>query len=225
MSAAAVPDDKDKAKDESQTKHPAYRTRRLIVLVALSIGLMGFLLVSAVALYVYAYGQTDRAAPADVIVVLGGGVNTDGSPTDAQTRRVLHAVTLYQRGLAAKMLCTGGQLPNRPRSEASACVALAEAHGVPATAILREDVSRDTEENIVQAKQVMAANGLHSALIVSDSYHLFRANWLCGLYNLPASFSPAQATQGALPLGEGLIGAYREIGALAWDWLRIQSGG
>ena len=55
----------------------------------------------ALAVTIVRYGATDRARPADVIIVLGGG--------DVGTaRRAEHAAALYHAGYAPHVLCTGG---------------------------------------------------------------------------------------------------------------------
>lgn len=189
--------------------------------VLLLVGLISFLGVSAVAAFVFFYGQIDRAAAADVIIVLGAGTWPDGSPTWAQIRRVRHGVALYQKGLAPWMICTGGYTQNHPVSEAQTCVDLALSLGVPASAILREDVSLTTVENVIESQRLMQAHGLHNALLVSDNYHLFRAEWLFRSYGIPVVSSPAQATEGVIPWFSGLWGSYREVGALVVNGVRL----
>jgi uncharacterized SAM-binding protein YcdF (DUF218 family) len=186
---------------------------------------IGFVGASIAAGFIYHYGQQfvgKRTPQADLIVILGAGVNRDGSPTSEQVGRVAHGVSLYKQNIAPRLLCTGRQAPGRPISEAQTCVDLAEAQGVPADDILREDISANTQENIIQAQRVMAANRLHKAVIVSDSYHLFRTQWLCDFYGLPAFYSAAETTQGPLPLAEAMFESYREVGALIWDNVRIR---
>ncbi len=183
--------------------------------------LAGGTLISAVALFVYLYGQADRAAPADVIIVLGAGTRADGTPNRGQIRRVRHGVALYKQGIAPYLLCTGGYTNNHPRSEAQTCIDLASALGVPATALLREDVSTTTQENVIESRRVMNSLGLQRAVVVSDNYHLFRAEWLFHVYGVSVSLSPAQATEGALSIQTALLGTYREVGALVWNGLRL----
>ena len=209
--------------------HP--RQRRLAVSGAVLIGL-GFLVATLVALFVFFYGENQRdplpdAHSADVILILDAGTHRDGQPSGAQRRRVNHAVVLYQRGVAPYILCTGAlDRADYVKSEAQACVDQAIALGVPSSAILREDASTSTEQNLFEAKQVLAANHLNTDVIVSDSFHLFRAERLVAHYGLTVTaYSPAQATQGALPLIEGTLSCYREVGALIWDTLRILQGG
>ena len=210
---------------------PRYRRWRRLIGGLLITLLGGFLLVTALAAFVYLYGEALRdplpaAHSADAIIVLGGGTYRNGQPDRAQARRVQHAVDLYQRGVASYLLCTGAlDRPNYAKSEAQACVDQAVAAGVPSGAILREDRSANTEQNLINAQQVLAANQLHSAVIVSDSYHLFRAQRLVAHYGLNiTAYSPAQATQGTLSPGEALWSSYREVGAMLWDTIRIVQG-
>ncbi|MHB8625446.1 MAG: YdcF family protein [Aggregatilineales bacterium] len=205
------------------------RRRRLKRVVRLSAILapIGFVAASIAAALVYQYGQqfVGTTPPSvDAIIVLGAGANWDGSPTTSQIRRVTHGVALYKQGVAPRLLCTGRRAPGHLKSEAQTCVELAQTQGVPADAILREDASANTQENIIQSQRVMAANGLHTAVIVSDLYHLFRAQWLCGWYGLAASYSAAETTQGPLPVGEAVLYSYREVGALIVDNVRLRLG-
>jgi len=95
---------------------------------------------------IYALGQTDHAAPADVIVILGGGVFQDGTPSSAEIRRAQHAAALFRRGLSPLILCTGGyDSPRHTISEAAACAELLQAAGLPSSAIMIEEQSQSTE--------------------------------------------------------------------------------
>ncbi len=193
------------------------RGRRYIIWFVILIG--GLLSFAAFA--IYQYGAVDRAAPADLIIVLGAGTEVDGTPTGAQVRRVAHAVALYKRGLAGWLLCTGGFGAGRPVSEAQTCVDGARAAGVPAAAILREDISQTTLSNATEARRVMTAHHLHSAILVTDNFHLLRAEWLFHTFGMTIFVSPAQATQGPLPPIEALRSTLREVGALPWNVLRL----
>ncbi len=173
-------------------------------------------LATALAVYAYNYGQADHAARADVIVILGGGTDEDGSASPATTRRVIHAAALYQRGLAPWVLCTGGYTGNHPQSEARACADLAQTKGVPATAILLEENSTSTEENAIETRKVMQARNLKTALVVSDNFHLYRAEMLFHVYGMTVFMSPAQITSGPLEWWRAVFDSYREAAALTW---------
>jgi uncharacterized SAM-binding protein YcdF (DUF218 family) len=194
------------------------RTR--IGLVALA--LLGGLWLAAT-LAVDAYGQVDRAQPADVIVVLGTHVAADGGPSPGLARRADHAAALYRRGLAAAIICTGGPAAGLPSEAAVACARIA-AHGVPDGALIREERSRSTEENAREAAALMQARGWRRAILVSDGFHLYRAERLFGAAGVTAYGSPAQATAGPMAPHERLPRAAREVLALAWYALKTALG-
>ncbi len=172
-----------------------------------------------VALAIHAYGMQDQASEADVIVVLGAGLRRSGEPGWALTRRSVHAADLYKRGIAPRVICTGGQAPNRPRSEASACRDVLLRYGVPSDAILLEDRSRSTEENARNSQQIMQAGGLEKAVIVSDSYHLLRAHLIFSLEGIDAVTSPvpAELIRSRRFYAQSLV---RELVALHWQVLK-----
>lgn len=171
-------------------------------------------------LYVYQYGQPDRAAPADVIIILGAGTRPNGAPTAAYYRRIRHGVALYEAGLAPYVLCTGGYTARHPKSEARACADVVRDLGVPEHAILLEEISRSTEENAIEARRMMDGLGLHTAILVSDNFHLLRAEWIFRDYGIPVALSPAQATTGPLYWRTALSNTAREVAALGWYALK-----
>src|SRR3990172_6679403 len=97
--------------------------------------LIALALVSIVA--IDRYGMTDRAQPADVIVVLGSRVYRSGQPGPSLTRRAKWAVALYKKGVAPVIICSGGLGPFPP-TEAEAACDLAQSLGVPRSAALLE---------------------------------------------------------------------------------------
>lgn len=133
------------------------------------------IVVSGLVGLIHHYGTTDAAQTADVIVVLGAGVTRNGNPGSALYRRTLHAGELWQQGKAPYILCTGAQASNRPNSEAEACRRTLMQHGVPASAVLMEMNSRSTEENAIYAREMLQVRGWQQAILVTDSYHMFRA--------------------------------------------------
>ncbi len=165
---------------------------------------------------VFLYGRFDQAEAADVIVVLGAGLEPGGRPGRAMTRRVQQAATLYARGLAQGMICTGGVGAGQSRSEASVCRDLLQRRGVAAGAILLEDSSHSTEENALYSKALMEARGWQRAILVSDGYHLLRARWIFERIGLTVSTSPAADPPPTWHVGYTL----REVGAFYWLGLR-----
>lgn len=197
---------------------PKPRRRWLIYLLRFAaISLLVWLLVcTGLALYIYSYGTTERARPADVIVVLGSGLFRDGSPGPSLWVRSRHAATLYHDGYATTIICTGGQAATRPRSEADACREVLGYYAVPASAVVLEANSYSTEENAMRVRDLMQANNWQSALVVTQGYHILRATHLFEKYNVDAAFSPVPAEQDR-PRHFSLM---REVAALQWQLLK-----
>ena len=171
-----------------------------------------------------AYGLQDQARPADVIVILGSRVYPGGQPGPSLTRRTQHAVALYRQGLAPAIICSGGQAGPETSTEAAAACGLATTLGVPSSALLLEDQARSTEENALDTAAIMAKHDLHTVVVVSDGYHLYRANllfWRAGVVPYP---SPAQATTGPMNPIERYGRETRELAALAWYWGKTALG-
>jgi uncharacterized SAM-binding protein YcdF (DUF218 family) len=111
--------------------------------------------------------------------------------------RTQHAIALYQAGYAPSLILCGG-VGNNPPSEAEVMRRIAVGAGVPADALVLEDQSHSTEENLASAKKLMDARGWHSAVIVSDPFHLYRAEIIArdvgiAAYGSGASNSPTYA--------------------------------
>jgi uncharacterized SAM-binding protein YcdF (DUF218 family) len=186
--------------------------RRWLVILFVITGLAGMLLVSVLAVIIIRYGQTDRTRESDVIIVLGAG-------NIGTARRAEHAAALYRQGFAPYVLCTGiRSAGDSTYSEAEWCARVAQQHGVPAPALVLEEHSRSTEENAIESAAVMRAHGWSSAIIVSDDFHLFRANWLFERQGVRVYPSPAQITSNAgIGDREKAIAVLREVAALIWQ--------
>jgi uncharacterized SAM-binding protein YcdF (DUF218 family) len=110
----------------------------------------------------------------DAIIVLGSPADEDGNPTPIQLARVTEAVHEYGRGVATRLILTGGAAHNR-FVEARVMARTAQAQGIPESAIFVEPESRDTIQNACFAKCIMKAHGWRSAEVISSPYHLPRA--------------------------------------------------
>jgi uncharacterized SAM-binding protein YcdF (DUF218 family) len=123
-------------------------------------------------------------APAAAIVVLGNRPPTDaaGHVMPETDRRVRAGVALYERGLAPRLVLTGGPAPH-DRVEAEVMRDLAIHLGVPAAAILIEPTARDTIDNARESVRLLCADDSPAPcqpdiILVSSPYHLVRAQSL-----------------------------------------------
>ena len=139
---------------------------RLLLLVVL--WLLG------VAAYVVWVGERDQAAPADVIIVLGAAAY-DARPSPVFEERIRHGIDLHARGLAPRIIFTGGFGTGARFAESEVAKRYALRHDVSPEAILIETLSRTTRQNLQQAAALMRKHHMHRAIIVSDPLHMARA--------------------------------------------------
>ena len=185
--------------------------------------LLGVVLLAWLWVQIDRFGQVDRARQADVIVVLGARVWPSGRPSDALARRTLHAVRLYQEGLAATIIFSGA-LGAHPPTEAQAAARLAMDQGVPPEAIVLEEKGYSTEESAFFVSEIMCAQGWQTAIVVSDAYHLWRVNLLFDKAGIKAYPSPAHDERYPLSKRAYLYQLGREVVAVAWYYVKSWLG-
>lgn len=132
-------------------------------------------------------GEQQQPQQNDVIIVLGAGVWANG-PSPSMQGRTRHAAALYHQGYAQHLIVSGG-LGDYPPTEAKAMQELLIQLDVPAESIILEEQSVNTEENIAYSKELMDQQGLNTALIVTDVFHLKRALLIAKKQGLTASGS------------------------------------
>ena len=189
-------------------------TRRVILRFLLVTLAVWMVVIAGLTLLVILYGQVDNRRPSDVIVVLGAGLRRDNQPNLALIRRSEQGAVLYHEGVAPFIICSGGYAQNRTRSEADACREILESNGVPRSAIVMEDRSRSTEENAIYTREIMQTRGWSTAVIVSDGYHMLRAQWIFTDYGIDIVTSPAPTRP---RLSTFVTSVAREIVALHWQ--------
>lgn len=140
------------------------------------------------------YANRDDRAPADCIIVLGAG--TDGKiPNPVFRERLHHAVTLYHEGYADIILLTGGYSPGNEHSDAYIAGAYLQSLGIPAEAILLEERSTITQENLKFSKEIMENEELSTCILVSDPLHMKRSIMMAKDYKIQAVSSPTPTTR------------------------------
>ena len=128
---------------------------------------------------------------ADAIVVLGARVMPDGELSTTLEHRIETAYAAYEQKLADQFIVCGAQGSDEPVTEAFAMAQYLRARGVPESSIHLEDQSTDTEQNLRNARSIMEAQGLKSALLVTSDYHMTRAMWLSEDVGVDAAAYPA----------------------------------
>jgi uncharacterized SAM-binding protein YcdF (DUF218 family) len=148
-------------------------------------------------LSVFLFGRVDEARQADAIVVLGAA-QYDGRPSPVLRARLDHAIDLYDRGLAPRLILTGGVGIGDTISEAAVGQRYAVRHGVAEADILLESSGLSSEESMLAVSRLMRAHQLTTALLVSDPFHMLRLRLLATRLGLRAHSSPTRSSPIAL---------------------------
>ena len=142
----------------------------------------------------------EAQAPAccyEAIVVLGGGMTPAAPPylmdpdLSEAADRIWHAARLYHRGVAKKIIVSGGSFAayngGPATSEAEAMRRFLIDLGVPSEAIVSEPNSLNTLENIRNVRQMV---GDARVALVTSGYHMPRALMLARRANLTVGAFP-----------------------------------
>ena len=107
----------------------------------------------------------------DCIIILGCGVKDDGRPSDMLYDRIITGVELYKKGIAPRILMSGDH-GRTDYDEVGTMKKYAVDMGVPEDAVFCDHAGFSTYESMVRANKVF---GIENAVVVTQSYHLYRA--------------------------------------------------
>lgn len=139
------------------------------------------------------YSRRDDAGRADAIIVLGAAQYV-GRPSPVLKARLDHAVSLYEQGLAPRMILTGGTGVGDTTSEAAVSRRYVLRKGVPDDAIVTEDEGRTTRQSVAAVAAWMRAHDDTTALFVSDPFHMLRLSVLARRHGLVPLSSPTRTS-------------------------------
>lgn len=168
---------------------PVRRFVRRLLVGAL---LVGALLVGGTGFRVWQVARIDDRNQADVVLVLGAA-QYGGTPSKVLEARLRHAKVLFDEGVAEHILTTGGRQPGDDYTEAQASANWLTENGVPRGAVLGVGEGSDTFGSLRAAARAAADHGWHTAVIVSDPWHSFRARTMAADVGLDAWTSPTHS--------------------------------
>ncbi|MEQ3551810.1 YdcF family protein [Pseudonocardia nematodicida] len=129
-------------------------------------------------IYATVYGRLPARSGADFVLVLGAGL-IRGKITPLLAGRLDQALAVRERqsstGAAPILVTSGGRGADEPVAEAEAMADYLLGRGISEEAVLREDRSRSTLENLMFSDRIMAARvpGYHCVVVTND-FHVFR---------------------------------------------------
>ncbi len=136
----------------------------------------------------------EEARPADVILVLGAA-EYRGRPSPVLRARLDHALELWERKLAPRILTTGGAGGDPVFTESTVGRTYLMTHGVPSEMIIVENEGDSTVYSISAVAEIMQRMELKSAIVVSDGYHIWRVKKMLEARGIAAWGSPRPEKQ------------------------------
>jgi vancomycin permeability regulator SanA len=132
--------------------------------------------------------DTRRVDRADVVAVLGAA-QYSGRPSPTFEARLEHALLLFEKGFAPRVLVLGAGRPGDVTTEAEAGRAWLVDHGVPDDAAFAEPQGNTTLESLEAASTWMGQRDLDTVFRVSDPWHNLRIRRMAGDLGITAMVS------------------------------------
>src|SRR3954451_15407181 len=132
------------------------------------------LVVVSTALAIWWNARQDSRPVSDAIVVLGSA-QYNGVPSSIFEARLLHAVRLYEDGVAPVIVTVGGKATGDQFTEAEAGRDYLANAGIPADALLAVPEGVDTLQSMRAVAPAFDERGWTSAVLVTDPWHAIRA--------------------------------------------------
>jgi uncharacterized SAM-binding protein YcdF (DUF218 family) len=149
------------------------------------------LLVTSTALAIWWSARHDSRPSSDAIVVLGSA-QYNGVPSSIFEARLEHAKNLYEAGVAPVIVTVGGKETGDQFTEAEAGRDYLARAGVPDDALLAVPEGVDTLQSMRVVAAAFGERGWHSAVLVTDPWHVMRAQRMAEDSGLEATSSPTR---------------------------------
>jgi uncharacterized SAM-binding protein YcdF (DUF218 family) len=182
------------------------------VVVAASAILLGIVYLSV---RIEQQSTRDEGRPSDLILVLGAA-EYNGKPSPVLKARLDHALELYKQGMAPRIMTTGGAGGDPVFTEGTVGRSYLIGRGVPSEAIIVESEGETTVDSVSMAGEIMYRMGLHSVIVVSDGYHIFRVKKMLQSRGLSVYGSPRKERTNE-PLQDHWNYMRQAVGYLLWE--------
>ncbi|WP_342561301.1 YdcF family protein [Paenibacillus sp. FSL R7-0345] len=118
---------------------------------------------------------TTPMTPADAGIILGMSMWGD-KPSPGLKERLDYGLKLYKEGKFSRFIVSGGlDHPDYPYTEGQGMRNYLVEQGVPDEAIVMENESTSTYENLKFSQEIMQREGMTSAVIITHTFHGQRA--------------------------------------------------
>jgi SanA protein len=162
-----------------------FLARVLSIIILVIVGLLVVISAPRIVTSLYTFNRimTIEDTPAQkVAIVFGAGLWRDGSPSPVLRDRVDAAAELYFSGKAEKILMSGTTVKfyNEPKAMRNYALSL----GIPNEAIVQDYAGLRTYDTCLRAREIY---GVRQAILVTQSFHLPRALYLCNMLGVKST--------------------------------------
>ena len=179
--------------------------RRRIAFIALALAASTLLYFVVSLVQVWNTGRDDSflqsRSTVDAIVVLGAA-QYDGRPSPQLRARLDHVVRLWNMPVAPTVVVTGGKQTGDRFTEAEASRDYLVSRGLPVEVIVIESRGESTYQSLEAVRDAARANQWQRLVLVSDPYHLKRAQLVAEELGMDAEVS---ATRDGVVSGSGAL--------------------
>ncbi|MCX7885502.1 MAG: YdcF family protein [Caloramator sp.] len=137
---------------------------------------------------VSAFGYFSKPIKSNCIIVLGCMVYGQ-RPSPFLKERLNEAIRLYNLGYADYIIVSGGKGKGEDISEALAMEIYLIEKGIKKEKIIKENMSKNTYENLINSKEIMNKMHFKTAIIVSNKFHLYRAKTVAKKLKINSTYS------------------------------------
>ncbi len=139
-----------------------------------TIGLILFLWFLAHSVFMIYDGLNDHPKNSNVIVILGNTVEKNGKVSPRLKARLEKGLQLYQQNFAQNIIMSGG-FGREGYDEAEVMKKYLVEKGIPPQNIVTDSKGINTMESARNVKTIMNGQNWHSAILVSQYFHLTRS--------------------------------------------------
>ncbi|AOT72169.1 YdcF family protein [Geosporobacter ferrireducens] len=163
------------------------QTKQLLLVLLLAFTL----LFCAIQWKIIAAPFREKPVPSDTLIVLGAHLWGD-QPSPLLRYRLDKAIELYHLGYGQKIIVSGAQGHDEITTEAKAMAAYLVRNGIPQEDIFLEENSYNTFQNLKFSKEIMEKEELRHAVVVTNTFHLYRALRIAKYLDIEISGSAAK---------------------------------
>jgi len=141
--------------------------------------------------YVLSHAHTTADYTESAVIVLGCGLNEDGTPGPTLKNRLDGCVEYFSKNPGCCIITTGGYSRFKNETESRAMKKYLIEKGIPKYKIFTDETAVNTRENFSNSMEILRTNGINTDKVcyVTNSFHIYRA----GIYAQQTGFENIKA--------------------------------